>query len=177
LVRQPLRTVLNDSLPVQSKVIGARNSTSVARFLLGAHAHDFAPSRSRSFTVISSRTSAPLAAGVVQQHFIELRPQHLPGLRHRVLVVAIEESRTAGWLCRSARRTGRCISFGTPTASSASDQAEPLQRLKRERNHGFADVVAREFLPFQHEHAMAASRRGWRRELAPAGPPPMITAS
>jgi hypothetical protein len=35
---------------------------------------------------------------VVQEHLVELGPQHLPGLRHRVFVVPVEEvERLAGF--------------------------------------------------------------------------------
>src|SRR5581483_2849547 len=100
-MRQLLRTAENASLPVQSRVIGARYSMVSPSFV---------------------------CARVVEQHLIKLRAQHLPGLRHGVAVIAIKEiERLAG----AARRGNElhAVLFHERRGSHPLDQSKALQRL------------------------------------------------
>src|SRR5581483_7674790 len=96
-----------------------------------------------------------LVAGVVKEHLIEFRAEHLPGLSDGFAVVAVEEiKRLAG----AARRGDElhAVFFDEGRFLHLPDQAEAFERLVGEREERFADVIAGEFFAFENEHAVAA---------------------
>ena len=110
-------------------------------------------------------------AGVVEQHLVELRAQHLPGLRDGFAVVAVEEIERLRALPVRLHE-GDAVFLHEVRRLHLRDHPDALQRAEGERNERFADVVARKFLALEHEHAMAVfgenggrrrSRRGRRR--------------
>ena len=94
-----------------------------------------------------------LFAGVIEHHLVELGAQHLPGLRDRVLVVAIEKIERLG-AATLGLDEAHAVFFHEVRALHFRDHPEALERLEGERDEGFADVVAGEFLALEDEHAV-----------------------
>ena len=90
-----------------------------------------------------------LFAGIVEQELIELRAQHLPGLGHGFLVVAVEEIERLRAPAVGLDE-GDAVFLLKGRGLQLRDHADPLERLKREWDQGFANVIAGEFLALEN---------------------------
>ena len=99
-----------------------------------------------------------LFARVVQQQLIEFRAQYLPGLRHRLAVVAVEKIKRLAGTARGRDKL-HAVFLDKRRTPHLLDQPQPLQRLEGERQQRFPYVVARKFLPLQNQRAMPVLRQ------------------
>ena len=91
--------------------------------------------------------------GIVQQHLVKLRAQHLPALRDRLTVVAREKVEglraPAIWLNEC-----HAVLLHEVRSLHLRDHPDALQRPVGKRDQRLADVIARKFLPLHDEHAV-----------------------
>ena len=113
----------------------------------------------------------PFFPRVVEKEFIEFRAQHLPGLRHALPVVAIEE--VEGLRDLAVRLHERdAIFFNECRCLQFRDHADPFQRLIGERNQRLADVIAWKLLALENQHPPAMLREHGCGAGAPRGSAP-----
>src|SRR3989440_11492765 len=77
---------------------------------------------------------------MLHEHLVELRAQHLPGLRDILIVTGRKIKGLAGFA--RLRDKLHAVLFDEGRLSHFFDQPQPLERIKSERQERFADVVA-----------------------------------